>query len=69
MQGMQDSGSRESRDQERSKTVEALEYFAITPTQNVPQTWQIHHLTNGTLRMLKFPGRSLNKIVSVKLSL
>lgn len=28
-------GSRESRDQEWSKMVEALEYFAITPTQNV----------------------------------
>lgn len=38
MQEVQAFGSGESRDQERSKTVEALEYFAITPTQNVPQT-------------------------------
>lgn len=38
MQKVQAFGSEESRDQERSKMAEALEYFAITPTQNVPQT-------------------------------
>lgn len=58
MQEIQASGSGESHDQERSKMVEALDYFAITPTQNVPQTWQMYHVTNGTLGMLKFLGRS-----------
>lgn len=52
MQEIRAFGSGESRDQEWFKTVEALEYFAITPTQNVPQ---IHHLTKRTLGMLKFP--------------